>query len=811
MARLVVAAAVAVAGCWVVGEPAWPGSGSVARAQTPPLVCDVAFPTGGRGTVPSRHGCWLTETGGQGSVPWPAPGSFAPGSVVTVYSLRWDGGTPRVYCSADSSRGAAYDHWFVAAAVRGRTFLQDRSYGVLAGSVPGGDRVVSGFVGGRRQRAVWERESRYDVGQGAWVPGGWAEHGSAPRPAFYGAGGGGEVAIPETVVEETWGRVGQLCPEVGLMPRQLGDRADAGGAVAGARVEPGRRCMEPPAGTGELYDGDRFNAQALYLPGQGRFGDEGDEEDDDDDQEEENGEGEGGDNEADDPPDLGRDDPRFDGHRSPPALPPDCDLRPGAPDCDVCLVDPLYCEWRDWEDDEDDGQGQGPGNTPGLGQGGVTDPPPAISTLGTGRAMGEEAVVLALSSGMACVERESIVLQAHQRQRWVDTSYDEYDVFCDAQVTPLRPFYCDGAGYDLGGWRRVSSGHWESWTEYRWDPNPAETDAHYPWARLFWHDGGGRVGLVSGGVLMGDDGSGVCLIDRGFVRNTALPSPVPSVTGYVAGSWADYASGTVRVECPEDDGSAGLTTAPVIAGAPAPAFDATVGVDFAPAIHDAAAAESYTLEQYRSMRPCAEWPSGETPVPGVDCGVDLAPASAARAARLRASERQVSSGPSVGSINGFHVDSVAALMRYGWDVRAASGLAGRVDLDTSWSGGGDVGSGVAEAARSFGPGAGWEDCGRRDYLMGSGTDSLWGAWVVRARTGRAGEMAASTRLLGLAAGLDPRATVNCESNGVCTADDAGFVASHDAIFAQAEVLYRDVEANPARVCGIGDQVSPPGP
>ena len=106
--------------------------------------------------------------------------------------------------------------------------------------------------------------------------------------------------------------------------------------------------------------------------------------------------------------------------------------------------------------------------------------------------------------------------------------------------------------------------------------------------------------------------------------------------------------------------------------------------------------------------------------------MDLAPASAARAARLRASERQVSSGPSVGSINGFHVDSVAALMRHDWDVRVASGLAGRVDLDTSWSGGGDVGSGVAEAARRFGPGAGWEDCGRRDYLMGSGTDSLWG-------------------------------------------------------------------------------------
>ena len=813
VARFLAAVAVAFAGWGLVGERSRPAGGAVVRAQTPPLVCDVAFPTGGRATAPSRHGCWLAEAGGQGSVPWPGPGSFAPGSVVTVYSLRWNGGTPRVYCSADSSRGAAYDHWFVAAAVRGRTFLQDVSYGVASGSVPGGDRVVSGFVGGRRQRAVWERESRYDVDQG-WVSGGWAEHGSAATPAFYREGGGGEVAIPETVVEETWGRVGQICPEVGLMPRQLGDRADPGGAVAGARVESGRRCLEAPGGTRELYDGDRFNAQALYLPGQGRFGDEDDKEEEEEEdgengrQEQENESGNNG--EDDPPPDLGRDDPRFDGHRTPPVLPPDCDFRPGAPDCDVCQVDPLYCEWRDWEDD-DDGQGQGQGNTPEPGQGDVTDPPPAISALGSGRALGEESVVLAFSSGMACVERESIVLAAYERERWVDTSYDEYDAFCDGRVVPLRPFYCDGAGYDLSGSRRVSSGHRESWTEYRWDPNPAETDPHYPWARLFWHDGGGQAGLVSGGVLMGDDGSGVCLIDRGFVRNSALPGPVPSVTGYVAGSWANYGGGTVRVECPEDDGSAGLTAAPVIAGAPTPAFDATVGVDFAPAIHEAAEAEAYTLEQYRSMRPCAEWPSEETPVPGVDCGVDLAPASPARLARLRASERLVSSGPSAGSISGFHVDSVAALMRHDWDVRRAAGLSGRVDLDTAWSGGGDVGSGVAEAARSFGPGAGWRDCGRRDYLMGSGADSLWGAWVARAQTGRAAEMAASGRLLGLASGLDPSTTVNCGSNGVCTADDAGFVASHDVIFAEAEVLYRDVEANPDRVCGIGDQVSPPGP
>ena len=212
VARFLAAVAVAFAGWGLVGERSWPAGGAVVRAQAPPLVCDVAFPTGGRATSPSRHGCWLAEAGGQGSVPWPGPGSFAPGSVVTVYSLRWNGGTPRVYCSADSSRGAAYDHWFVAAAVRGRTFLQDASYGVASGSVPGGDRVVSGFVGGRRQRAVWERESRYDVDQG-WVSGGWAQHGSAATPAFYREGGGGEVAIPETVVEETWGRVGQLCPE----------------------------------------------------------------------------------------------------------------------------------------------------------------------------------------------------------------------------------------------------------------------------------------------------------------------------------------------------------------------------------------------------------------------------------------------------------------------------------------------------------------------------------------------------------------------------------------------------------------------
>ena len=61
------------------------------------------------------------------------------------------------------------------------------------------------------------------------------------------------------------------------------------------------------------------------------------------------------------------------------------------------------------------------------------------------------------------------------------------------------PAHCGSEGFDLGGNRVVQSGYWETWWEYVWEANPARTDAHYPWARVFWQDGGGRPGLESGG------------------------------------------------------------------------------------------------------------------------------------------------------------------------------------------------------------------------------------------------------------------------------------------------------------------------
>ncbi len=661
-------------------------------AQSPSLICDVPFPAGGRAPGASRHNCWMPESGGQSAVPWPASGSFAEGSVVTVYSLRWDAGAPRLFCSAQSSQGADYDRWFTAAAVRGGSTMERAALGVRAGSVPARDRVVSAFVGGRPSRVLWHRGSRYDARSRRWVSSAWRPQGPA-APAGTAAFMRARAAVEEregSAVRRPPPRPGYTCPEFGLLPRQLADRV--GGEVAGAYGP--ARCPGSPVAGGELF------------------------------------------------------------------------------------------------------------------------------TLGGGRRIGDAPLVAAFSSGLACLERESVVLARYRRERWVDESYAVYDPGCDlsgAGLEPgqgalgLRPPRCDGGGFDLGGGRLVQSGYWEQWWDHRWEANPAETDAHLPWARVFWHDGGGRAAFESGGVLVGDDGTAACLLARGFVRSPALPGVVPSVATRLEGGWTDYASGTASVRCPKEDGSAGFTSLP--AGSPAHGFDAVVSVDFPPAIHEAAAAESYALARYESMRPCSHWPAdaGRAPVSGVDCGVELG-VSEARRARLSSFERQVATSAGTGRISSLFIDDAGRMMAHSWDLRRAARLAGRLELDTPWDGGADVGSGVAAEARRFGPPVSpWADCGRRDHLMGSGADSLWGAWVARARTHVASEVAGSAGLLGLAAGFDGRTSVSCAAGGDCRPVPEAFVAHHAAIEVEARRLHDDREANPARACGIGDRVSPPGP
>ena len=438
---------------------------------------------------------------------------------------------------------------------------------------------------------------------------------------------------------------------------------------------------------------------------------------------------------------------------------------------------------------------------------------------GRGRRIADAPVVAAFSSGMACLERESVVLRRHLRRSWVDTSYAEYDPTCDLSgvVLPpgtppadLQPPHCGAGGFDPAGSRTVESGYWDTWWEHVWEPNAAETDPHFPWARVFWHDGGGASALESGGVLLGDDGTGVCLVGRGFVRSPALPAVVPPVADRLAGTWTDYRSGSVPVECPKEDGTAGLTSVP--AGSPAPAFDVPVSVDFAPLIHEEARAESYSLPEYRSSRPCSDWPESADPAPvaGVDCGVDL-PVSPARSRRLDSFRRQVATSAGTGRITAFFLDDAASMMSHSWDVRRASALAGVLELDTPWGGGADVGSGVAAEARRFGaPLSSWTDCGRRDSLMGRAADSLWGAWAERARSHGAAEVADSLGLLRLAEGLDPRRAVTCTPGGDCRPAPDALLERQRAIGEAAQRLGADREAEPDRVCGIGDRVSPPG-
>ena len=767
----------------------------------------------------------MRESGGQGAVPWPGAASFGEGSVVTVYSLRWTrDGALRLYCSAESGRGPDYDRWFVAAAVRGGSTMERASYGVRAASVPGGDRAVSSFLGGRDSRVEWDRGSRYDAAARRWISRPWEVDRSraapvapafmrpAPEPA-------GSAEAARVAARRPVSRSGYTCPEFGLLPRRLGDRVDE--SVAGPGVP--FRCLDAQGGTGEIFSGDEFNPQARFLPGRGSLAGDGDDDGDDGDSDGEgdgggqgDGEGEGDGTENEGGNQRGSQERGSD---------PDGEGGYGIPDGQDCGGENnAVCNDPIGRNNQDPG-GQNPnGNpntqTPRQGRGRVIETAPRSpeDVLGSGRRLSDAPVVAAFSSGMACVERESLVLRRHRRQRWIDDSYAEHDPACDlsaAGLLPgrspvgLRPAYCDSEGFDLGGDRVVRSGYWDAWWEYAWEANPARTDAHFPWARVFWQDGGGRPGFESGGVIVGDDGTAACLVEQGFVRNPALPGVVPPVTTRLAGRWADYASGAVSVRCPKEDGSAGFTAAP----AGDPEFDVFVSLDFAPLVHEEALAESYTLAQYESARPCADWPADAdpAPAPGVDCGVRLG-VSPARQRRLDSFSRRVRTSAGTGRITSFFVDDPPAMMAHSWEVRRASRLSGRFELDTPWDGGADVGSGVAAEARRFGPpGASWADCGRRDFLIGQGADSLWGAWVAQARSHTAGEVAGSLGLLRLAEGLDGRSTVSCTAGGDCRPEPGAFLDRHLAIEREARRLYADRGANPSRVCGIGDRVSPPGP
>ena len=95
--------------------------------------------------------------------------------------------------------------------------------------------------------------------------------------------------------------------------------------------------------------------------------------------------------------------------------------------------------------------------------------------------------------------------------------------------------------------------------------------------------------------------------------------------------------------------------------------------------------------------------------------------------------------------------------------------------------------------------------------MGTGSDSLWGAWAAQARPQAARDAAGSAGLLGLAAGFDPRTAVSCSTGGDCRPEPGAFLAGHLVIEREAQRLLAARSANPSRVCGIGDRVSPRGP
>ena len=247
--RCRVLAAVVLAGVLVgMSSPPVPVS-----AQGPSLTCDVPFPAG----VARRCGLEsrllaVRSRAGRAPCPGPPTDSFAAGSVVTVYSLRWSGdGAVRLYCSADSGRGPDYDRWF--ADRRGPRRQHDRARLLRdpgGRASPGGDRLVSSFFGGRDERVEWDRGSRYDAAAGRWVSRSWEMDRSraAPAtPAFMRPAaaeraepvGGGEAARRPA-------RSGYTCPDFGLLARRLGGGIDE--PLGGPGVP--ARCLDPQGGAG---------------------------------------------------------------------------------------------------------------------------------------------------------------------------------------------------------------------------------------------------------------------------------------------------------------------------------------------------------------------------------------------------------------------------------------------------------------------------------------------------------------------------------------------------------------------------------
>ena len=581
----------------------WPVPATVS-AQRPLLTCDVPFPTGSRAPEASRHECWLQKRVGSRPSRGRTPGLSPRARWSRCTALRWGAGgdAEAVLLGRERAGRGGTTVGSWQRLCAGGVRWSARPTASVAASVPAGDRLVSSFFGGRSGRVEWERGSRYDAQARRWVSRRWQ---ASSRPTHLVCR---RSCAPHRRLAARRRQAAVRRPEVrsGYTCPEFWPVWRGSLATRSTRRRPApafRRgvCRRRAAGASAIFDGDELNVEAQYLPGAGYVRRR-----------------------------------RLAGRRLGPAdaatgAGPGRDHARGArPPADSAAagVSPT----RQWS----------PRSAPGW------------------RASSEKASCFAGGPPSELGRHEQRRVRPGVRSERRGSSAGD-----DAGGSAARP-NCDSRRFrSRRAARTVESGYWNTWWEHAWEPNAAETDPHLPWARVFWHDGGGAPELESGGVLLGDDGTGRVPRRPGL---RAQPRPAGgcsprSRTGSPGGG-PITASGTVPVACPKEDSEPrGFTSAP--AGSPAPAFDVAVSVDFAPLIHEEAMAESYALREYRSSRPCSDWPEGADPAPvaGIDCGVDL-PVSPARSRRLDAFRRQVATSAGTGRITSLlsrrrRVDDVA--------------------------------------------------------------------------------------------------------------------------------------------------------
>ena len=367
---------------------------------------------------------------------------------------------------------------------------------------------------------------------------------------------------------------------------------------------------------------------------------------------------------------------------------------------------------------------------------------------------------------------------------------DVYDPRCDQDVPGLRAPGCDLAGFDADGVRREQRTVRELyWARVRGPEN-------HPWARVFWEglpdEMGGPFGSDgAGAVVMGDDGSGYCLLPQGLIRNPDLPGIVPSVSRYLAGTWQEPFRGSVPVVCPSQEAS--FTASVAVAGAgtfgPADAaFRVRVSVDHAPQVGRRGLAEDRTQAEYRAMRPCADHPEGATA-----CGAAFG-SSDARAQRLAAAERLIGLGASRGATRSWSVGKDTEVVAFGWrlvdtfDRPHDDGVDRVLELRTDHADAeGDFGSATSGESRVLaGP---WFGCGSVWGTVFGESGSLMRRWKRWGRDSRGEQVA-------FAAAIQPLADL--AASGETEADRAGARARFEAAVAER---YREARADVRGICG----------